>query len=267
VYASLNDEFFDPKYGDMGLYHPSELMAHNQGVIFGLEGYSTEKTIVLFVHGISGTPRDWQFMADGLDRSRFQPLFFYYPSGLPLDKLGTLLAQVLVSLDQHSRKSENKIVLAAHSMGGLVALSAISKLSEEGLPSSLKLYCSLSTPYAGDDAARKGIEIAPVIVPVWRDIATESEFLKDLDRKPFPKQLPFYLYFSYLDTSKFKLGESSDGSVALRSQLVTSLQTSATKVLGFNETHVGILNSKTARDAFLRLLDTVTPPRKEEELR
>ena len=261
VYPTLNDEFFDPKYGDMGLWHPSDLMAHNQGVIFGLEGYREDKTIVLFVHGISGTPRDWKFMADGLDRTRFQPLFFYYPTGLQLDKLGALLAQVIASLDKHSKNGQHKIVLAAHSMGGLVALSAINKLAEEGLPSSLKMYCSFSTPYAGDDAARKGIEIAPVIVPVWRDIATDSEFLKDLNSKPFPRQVPFYMYFSYLDTSKFKLGESSDGSVSLRSQLVPALQASAVKVLGFNETHVGILNSDAARNAFLRLLNTVTPER------
>jgi pimeloyl-ACP methyl ester carboxylesterase len=262
VYNSLDNEFFDPKYGTMGLYNPSELMAHNQGIIFGLEGYSGEKTIVLFVHGISGTPRDWKYLTDGLDKSRFQPLFFYYPSGLQLDKIGALLAQVIESLDAHSKDGEHKIVLVAHSMGGLVALSAIKKLSEAGLPSSLKLYCSFSTPYDGNEAARKGIEIAPVVVPVWRDIASSSDFLRDLNSKPFPKRLPFYLFFSYLDTSKFKLGESSDGSVALRSQLLPALQESAVKVEGFNETHVGILNSEAARQVFLRTLDTVSPHRK-----
>jgi hypothetical protein len=144
-------------------------------------------------------------------------------------------------------------------MGGLVALSAINKLADEGLPPSLKMYCSFSTPYAGDENARKGIEIAPVVVPVWRDVAAESEFLKDLISRPFPGRLPFHLYFSYRDTTKFKLGESSDGSVSLRSQLVPSLQTSATKILGFNETHVGILNSEASRQTFLQLLDSITP--------
>ncbi len=188
VYASLDDEFFDPKYGPVGLYNPSELMAHTQGFIFGLEGYGEDnRTIVLFVHGISGTPRDWKFLTDGLDRRRFQPLFFYYPSGLRLDKLGTLLAQTISSIDRSSKRGRRNIVLVAHSMGGLVALSAINKLSEEGFPSSLKLYCSFSTPYGGDEAARKGIENAPVVVPVWHDIAAESPFLKDLARKPFPK--------------------------------------------------------------------------------
>jgi len=59
VYTSLDAEVFDPKYGNTGLYNPSELIAHTQGFFFGLEDYNEEKTMVLFVHGISGTPRDW----------------------------------------------------------------------------------------------------------------------------------------------------------------------------------------------------------------
>jgi hypothetical protein len=100
------------------------------------------------------------------------------------------------------------------------------------------------------------------VVPVWRDIAADSEFLKNLTGKPFPKQLPYYLFFSYHDTSKLSLGESSDGSVTLRSQLVPSLQTAATKILGFNETHIGILNSAAARESLLHLLDTIAPPQR-----
>jgi pimeloyl-ACP methyl ester carboxylesterase len=261
VYKSLDDEFFDPKYGTMGLYNPSDMIAHNQGFFFGLEDFNKEKTMVLFVHGISGTPRDWKYLADGLDRSRFQPFFFYYPSGLPLDKLGTLLAQLIEMIDKSSKNGGPGIVLVAHSMGGLVSLSAINKLSEEVFPASLTLYCSFSTPYGGDEAAKKWIDSAPVVVPSWRDIGAPSAFLDDLNRRPFPKKIPFYLYFSYNDNSKFKLGESSDGSVSLRSQLFPAVQASATRVIGVNETHVGILNSETTRDSFLRLLDTVSPPR------
>jgi len=258
VYTSLDNELFDPKYGTMGLYNPAEFMTRTQGLFFGLEEFNEKKTTVLFVHGISGTPRDWKYLVSGLDRSRFQPFFFYYPSGLPLDKLGTMLAQIIESIDNNSKNGGNKIVLVAHSMGGLVALSAINKLSAAGVPSSLKGYCSFSTPYAGDQAAKKWIDDAPVVVPVWLDIAAPSKFLDNVISKPFPKQLPFYLFFSYNDASNFRIGESSDGTVTLRSQLVPSLQTAAAKVIGFNETHVGILNSLAARDSFLSLLDTVS---------
>jgi len=264
VYKSLDDEFFDPKYGTAGLYNPPELIAHTQGFFFGIEDYDEGKTTVLFLHGIAGTPREWKYMVEGLDRKRFQPFFFFYPSGLPMDKMATVLAETLETIDKNSKNRGHKIVLAAHSMGGLVALSAISKLSAMGFPASLKMYCSFSTPYAGSKDARWGIETAPVVVPVWRDIAAGSAFLKDLARRRFPKTLPFYLFFTYHDPSTLKLGESSDGTVTLRSQLPPWAQADAVKIFGLDETHVNSLSSEEARGIFLKLLDTVAPPLKVE---
>jgi hypothetical protein len=121
------------------------------------------------------------------------------------------------------------------------------------------MFCSFSTPYGGDEQAREGVKSAPIVVPVWRDIAAGSEFLRGLQAKKIPKSLPFYLFFTYNDPSTFKLGESSDGSVTLRSQLVPAMQTSAKKLFGFNEDHRSFLRSKDARDRFLMLLDQVTP--------
>ncbi len=261
LYASLDDEFFDPRFGAQGLYNPTALIAHTQGFIFGLEEYDSSKTTVLFVHGISGTPRGWKFMVEGLDRSRFQPFFFYYPSGLPLDKLGALLAQIIENLDANSEKSRRGLVLAAHSMGGLVALSAIDKLGASGVSSPLALYVSFSTPYGGSDFARTGVENAPLVIPAWRDIATGCDFLGYLSRKPFPKELPFHLFFTYQDQARLKLGESGDGVVTLKSQLLPSLQSAAARIYGFNETHEGVLTSEMARNEFNRLLEGVCPER------
>ena len=259
LYASLDDEFFDPRFGTEGLYNPTALIAHIQGFFFGLEEYDRRKTTVLFVHGISGTPRDWKYMVEGLDRSRFQPFFFYYPSGLPLDKLGALLAQVIENLDASSKKSRRGIVLVAHSMGGLVALSAIDKLDANGASSSLAMYVSFSTPYGGNNSARTGVENAPLVIPAWRDIATGSEFLGNLSQRPFPKKLPFHLFFTYQDQARLKLGESGDGVVTLKSQLIPSIQSSAARIYGFNETHEGVLTSEIARNEFNRLLEGFAP--------
>ncbi len=264
IYASLDDEFFAPRFGTMGLYNPTELISHTQGFIFGLEDFDAEKTMVLFVHGISGTPRDWKFIVDGLDRSRFQPFFFFYPSGLRLDKLGTLLAEIINAIQTSPGNGRHKIVLAAHSMGGLVTMSALNKLAEEGFPSSVKLYCSFSAPYGGIESARTALENAPAVVPAWRDIATDSDFIKYLSGRRLPKSLPFYLYFTYSGRSVLKGGGCSDGSVALQAQLEPSVQKAATRIFGFNETHIGVLNSTDARESFLRLLDMVEPPRSGE---
>ena len=260
IFASLDDDFFDPKYGSAGLYNPAALMAHTQGFLFGLEEAGDAKTAVLFVHGNTGTPRDWKFFVEGLDRTRFQPFFFYYPTGLPLDKLGSVLAQMIESFPRNGKNEQRPIVLVAQSLGGLVAMSAVQKLSAEGNGSSLKLFATISTPYGGDNEALSWLESMPAVVPSWRDVATGSEFLKNLLRQPLPANVPFHLFFTYRDPSTFRLGESSDGIVPLRSQLEPRVQAMATKVQGFNETHSDILKSEAARSAFLRLLDSVTPP-------
>jgi pimeloyl-ACP methyl ester carboxylesterase len=258
VYTSLDDKFFDPKYGTIGLYNPTEFISHTQGFIFGLENYDQQKTMVLFVHGISGTPRDWKYIVDGLDRRRFQPFFFYYPTGLQLDKLGTVLAEIIDHIGRNTKDNTSKIVIVAHSMGGLVALSAINKLSENGLPPYLTMYCSFSTPYGGSDPAEYWKTKTPIMTPSWRDIATSSDFLQDITRRSFPKKLPFYVFFTYTDPSSIIPRESGDGVISLRSQLVPSMQVAATKILGFYESHMGILNNEAARISFLQFLDAAT---------
>jgi hypothetical protein len=88
------------------------------------------------------------------------------------------------------------------------------------------------------------------VVPAWHD-CTGSDFLVYLGQKPFPKELPFHLFFTYQDQARVKLGDSGDGVVTLKSQLPPSMQSAAEKIYGFNETHEGILTCETARNEFV----------------
>lgn len=89
-YASLDDEFFDPRYGTMGLYRPMEFLAHAQGAFFQLEDYDPNKTLLLFVHGVEGTPRDWKYLVEGLDRKNFSPGFTITPRACPWKSWATI---------------------------------------------------------------------------------------------------------------------------------------------------------------------------------
>ena len=252
-YDSLDDEFFDARYGTMGIYRPTEFLTHTQGSLFALDEYDPDKTMVLFVHGVEGTPQDWKYLVEGLDRKRFQPWFYYYPSGLPLDKLGSILGNSVAVFDEIPDYRLKRLVIVAHSMGGLVARSAIDKLCRKGKPPYLKMYISMSSPYGGVDDANEGLKTAPVIVPSWRDVATESIFLKRIYQHDLPNDVPFHMFFGYRNKS----GISSDGTITLRSQLDYRIHLKAVKTYGFDATHVGILNDKDVRHEFYRLLDTV----------
>jgi len=248
VFESLEDEFFDPRYGEIGLYDFKTFMAHTQQYIFSFETMNHQKTQVLFVHGVAGTPRDFKYLADGLDRKRYQPWFYFYPSGLPLKKLGANLANIIKYAETNNPGRLHRLIIVAHSMGGLVALSTIHHLSVDGVPSYLKGYISFNSPYGGVKAAVSGIKYAPAVVPSWHDVATGSFFLKELHRGKAHKAIPFYLFFGY------QTGESGDGTITLQSQLEGDIHLSAHKSYGFNASHVGILHDNRVRQVFYQTL-------------
>lgn len=252
-YDSLDNDFFDARWGTMGIYRPTEFLAHTQGAFFALDEYDPDKTMVLFVHGVEGTPQDWKYLVEGLDRKRFQPWFYFYASGLPLDKLGSILGGSIEFFDELKEYRLKRLIIVAHSMGGLVARSAIDKICRKGKPPYLKMYISMSSPYGGVEDANEGIKTAPVVVPSWRDIATESQFLQNIYLRDLPPDVPFHMFFGYRNKS----GISSDGTITMRSQLDSRIHMKAIKSYGFDATHVGILNDEHVRQLFYKLLDTV----------
>jgi pimeloyl-ACP methyl ester carboxylesterase len=248
VYESLEDDFFHPRFGEIGLYDFKTFMVHTQQYIFSFEEANYDKTQVLFVHGVAGTPRDFQYLADGLDRRRYQPWFYFYPSGMPLKKLSANLANIIRFSDANHPGRLRRLIIVAHSMGGLVALSTIQHLCSDGIPPYLKGYISFNSPYGGVAAASSGLKYAPAIVPSWHDVASGSPFLKELHTEGFHKRVPHYLFFSY------KTGDSSDGTITLQSQLDANIHLSAYKSYGFNASHVGILQDKQVRQVFYQTL-------------
>jgi len=74
-------------------------------------------------------------------------------------------------------------------------------------------------------------------------------------RQKCSPEVPFYLFFGYPDISSLKLGSSSDGVITLKSQLDPRQQLTASKVFGFDATHMGILNDEGSRKVFNQILD------------
>ncbi len=248
VFSSLDDQFFDPLYGEMGMYDPKKFFAHTQRFIFTLEKLDPDKTLVIFVHGVAGTPRDFKYLVDGLDRKRYQPMFYFYPSGMPLQKLASLLSDIMKVLEEDKQFHIKRAIVVAHSMGGLVSLSALNEFYLNNASTFVKGYISFNTPYGGVESAKKAVESAPAVLAAWRDVAPGSPFLERLYQGSATRKMPFHLFFGY------ETGKSSDGTITLQSQLEQKVQLVAHKVHGFNASHVGILNDDQARQTFYRVL-------------
>ena len=95
--------------------------------------------------------------------------------------------------------------------------------------------------------AASGVKFAPQVVPSWRDMAPDSEFLAELYDPVQPEELDYYLLFGYK-------GDRGDGTIKLTSQLSPRAQAVAVKVLGFEEDHMSILKSEEALAALHELL-------------
>jgi hypothetical protein len=123
ICEDLNDPAFGPAAGTRGLWQITDFVNEGLAGIYFLEAYDPDRIPVLFVHGISGHPQQLAALMEGMDRKRFQPWFYFYPSGFALADLSRHLAILLQRLQVRLDVSELAIV--AHSMGGLVARGAI----------------------------------------------------------------------------------------------------------------------------------------------
>lgn len=238
--AHLDDARFDPDLAALGMWQPLHFIRAGYAGIYFLGPYAPQKTPVLFVHGINGSPRDFASLIASLDQEKFQPWVFYYPSGLGLRNLGDGMLGMVSEL--HHRYSFEALHVVAHSMGGLVARSYLAACEQDENCKYLRSFVSISSPFGGDPAAQSGVDYSPVVMPVWNGMAPGSHFLEQLFARPLPQGIPHFLLFGFHNSSRIS-ASSGDGTIPLLSQLRPAAQRQATALHGFDEDHVGILGS------------------------
>jgi pimeloyl-ACP methyl ester carboxylesterase len=245
--VDLSDSRFGPKSGELGLWRPIDFMYDVGAGIYFLQEYDPKRIPVLFVHGVSGYPQSFSDLIDHLDADRFQPWFYFYPSGGALPKIAAHLSQLVVELQaQHDFE---RLFVVAHSMGGLVTRGFLLYHDEVTQEEYLPLFVSISTPWGGHAAAQTGIDHAPVVVYSWIDVAPGSEYLRRLffrDPETLEQHLRLPDYMSYHLIFGFKRnamlpGESDDQVVTVASELRLEAQEEADSILGIDTNHTEIL--------------------------
>jgi pimeloyl-ACP methyl ester carboxylesterase len=241
--VSLSDPRFARTNSELGLWQPIDFLFDVGAGIFFLEPYDPQKIPVLFVHGALGTPIDFSEIVEHLDRTRFQPWLVYYPTALSIDQLGAGLdrwMQRLYALHRFPR-----LVVVAHSMGGLVARDFLNETLREpvgGVADALCLFVTISTPWNGQDAAAFGVEHAPAVAPSWHDLVPGNPFLETLLAQALPERIPHHLFFGFGGGSRL-YDEANDGVVTVASELAPLAQRGARRLYGFDASHTGILRS------------------------
>ncbi len=241
--VDIDDPRFSHDNGNLGLWDPMRFLFDVGAGVYFLEPYHPDKIPVLFIHGATGHPGNWEYLIEGLDRGRFQPWLVYYPTAVHLDLVATGVGRAVAALQFHY--GFTRIAVVAHSMGGLVARATLNYVMNHGAASrivGIPAFVSISTPWSGHPAATQGVKHAPVVAPSWADMAPGSEFLVGLPQTALPSECDYTLVFSYGGAAWIG-GEANDGSVTLASQLLLPIQRDADRVMGFDESHTGILRS------------------------
>lgn len=103
--------------------------------------YDHKKIPILCVHGLKSSPDAFRFMANQLRsikdiRDNYQFIYFYYPTGKPWTETGRRFRADVRQMQTYANnnggaKTFNKMIVLAHSMGGLITRTSISSNPQE----------------------------------------------------------------------------------------------------------------------------------------
>jgi len=151
------------------------------------------RRIMVAIHGLCLNEQHWGRTGEDwlaqVARKRGQTLLFLrYNTGRSIDSNGRSLAALLETLVAHWPVPLEQLTLVGHSMGGLVARSAIHHGSRErhGWRSSLRQLFTLGTPHHGAPLERGGnrldyvLELSPYAAPFTTLARARSAGITDL---------------------------------------------------------------------------------------
>lgn len=145
--------------------------------------------LVVFLHGLCMNERGWRrpahqdFAAWARARLDADVAYLRYNTGLRVSRNGALLAALL-----EREAPAGELILVGHSMGGLVALSALHQAQERGLawPRRTARVACLGTPHQGASLERIGnhanrlLSVSPWTRPFMRLGNLRSDGIRDL---------------------------------------------------------------------------------------
>ena len=237
----LTHTLFAPEVAATGLWHSAFYLENYGTALVFAAAFDDDRVPVVLVPGIGGSPRDFGDLVPMLQRAGYQPLYFVYPSGMPLGnaarQLGGRLQEFL------ERHDVDRFVVIGHSMGGVVAKGLLDQVDvTDDLPS-WRLFIAIAAPFGGVDMAQYANRL-PQHPPAWDDLAPNSGFMHQIRSTRFPPDLHFYLFFGARSSNRLMaaLG-NNDGVLSIDSVCGSPVTGWARDVFGFYEDHTSILSS------------------------
>ena len=247
ICTDLNDDVFGPDAGTRGLWEMMDFLVAGTAGIYFLQPYDPNRIPVLFVHGIGGYPQQFSTLFEALDQERFQPWFYFYPSGFRLNGISRHLAIILQNLQV--KHGFSKMAIVAHSMGGLVSRGAIFEYRQETKRDDIELFLSVSTPWSGHVEAARA-EDAPIELPrSFQDMNPTSDYIRSVfytnesrtAERRLPNDVAYHMIFGFRMNGSEDVAD--DGTVTVASQARLQMQEEAHTIRALDYGHVDILHS------------------------
>lgn len=255
--ADLDDPRFAATRGEDGLWTPATMAIRDGFGVYFLQRYDPGRTPVIFIHGAAGSPQDWRTAMERIDRQKYQPWFYFYPSGGRLESAAKALHRGIGQLQR--RYGFSRLHIVAHSMGGLVARRCVEMSAIEAGENYINTLVTFSSPWSGHEAAAAGVRWAPAVVPSWRDMEAGSPFLNGLFRERLKGKVNHHLIYGYRSRRSPMLPDKNDGTVSVASELRPEAIADAASVDGYNEDHVSILSAREPLKRLEQALDAAPP--------
>ena len=253
VIAAGNDAMFDDANVRLGVWASDVFLSNYGTALFLTAPYDDERTPIFLVHGVNSSPRDLAILVSRLRASRYQPVLFYYPTGISLaeasHELGVRMQEFL------RRHPTARFAVVGHSMGGLLVKGMVDQFDVARIFPGWTAFIGLSCPWSGVPAAAHANRL-PVHPPAWDDLAPTSGFIRRVNATPFPRRLAFYMFFGARGRpSIFSVLGNNDGRLTIDSMMDTPLAASARDTFGFYEDHASILVAPRVLERLQTVLD------------
>jgi len=221
--------------------------------------------ICVFVHGLGCSDRSWEasgrpdvHLGEELERALgLTPIYLRYNSGLPIAQNGAALAQLLEQLVEAWPAAACELTLIGHSMGGLLARSALEQAPADApwKAATRGLIC-IGSPHTGAPLARHGeqlqraLDTFAVTAPLGRLGGARSRGIKDLHDGLSPSEIPGGAHIARRFIGSH-LGAQPDGALAslfgdglvpLASSTTLDGHTPTTHLVLAEIGHLGLLN-------------------------